>query len=243
MARVVRGVGWTLIVAGAVVLLYVVYLLWFTNFETNRAQNDLAQDWSLTVPGTQDPATPAPDDPEPEPEQIDPGDAYAALWFERDGERIVNDDVLYVVAGVSLDLLRAGPGHYPGSDRPGGAGNLAIAGHRTTYGSPFWSLDELQDGDTIHVMDRQGREWTYAYREQQIVRPQDVWVVGDDPLESGAPTITLTTCHPRGSARERLIAFGELIEDPIESTAGADPFTAPLPGEASGGGTDPDDET
>lgn len=219
MAKVVRAVGWALIVSGAVVLLYVVYLLWFTNFETDRSQQDLAESWALTVPDSD--AELPDDDPEPvEDEAIELGDAYAAIWFERDGEPVVNDEVLYVIEGVSLDVLRAGPGHYPESDRPGGEGNLAIAGHRTTYGSPFWSMDELTDGDMIHVLDREGREWVYAYREQRIVAPTDVWVVGEDPRESGAPTVTLTTCHPRGSARQRLIAWGELVGDPIESTAG-----------------------
>jgi sortase A len=223
VVKVVRGVGWTLIVSGAVVLLYVVYLLWFTNFETDRAQTDLAETFALTVPDRDAQLEPV-DEPEEE-APLELGGAYAALWFERDGERIVNDEVLYVVEGVSLDILRAGPGHYPESDRPGGEGNLAIAGHRTTYGSPFWSMDALEAGDMIHVVDREGREWVYAYREQQIVAPTDVWVVGDDPLESGAPTITLTTCHPRGSARQRLIAWGELVGDPIASTAG-DPIDA-----------------
>ncbi len=218
MARVVRGVGWTLITLGAIVLLYVVYLLWFTGLETQREQRDLADEWNLTVP----------DDPldvdttVPEDEEIDVGDAYAALWFERDGERIVNDDVIFVVEGVDLVTLRRGPGHYPESDRPGGAGNFAIAGHRTTYGSPFWSLDDLERGDTIHVMDRQGREWVYAFVEQRIVQPTDVWVVEDDPLASGEPMITLTTCHPRYSDAQRLIAWGELLNDPLDSTAAPD---------------------
>ena len=218
MARVVRGIGWTLIVLGAIVLLYVVYLLWFTGLETQREQRDLADEWELTVPDNPvDLDTSAPED-----EEIEVGDAYAAMWFERDGERIVNDDVLYVVSGVDLVTLRRGPGHYPESDRPGGAGNFAIAGHRTTYGSPFWSLDELQPGDTIHVVDRRGREWVYAYVEQRIVQPTDVWVVEDDPLGSGAPMITLTTCHPRYSDAQRLIAWGELLDDPLDSTADAD---------------------
>ena len=226
MTKVVRGVGWTLVVAGAVVLLYVVYLLWFTGLETNRAQGELAEtfgledaDGSFPQLDGDDPQALNPDDSLPE-GPVDPGEAYAAIWFERDGERIVNDDILYVVEGVSLDVLRQGPGHYPESERPGGEGNLSIAGHRTTYGSPFWSLNELTDGDTIHVVDREGREWVYAYREQQIVAPNELWVIGEDPLETGEPTITLTTCHPRGSAAQRLIAWGELVGDPIESTAG-----------------------
>lgn len=224
MTRVVRGLGWTLIVAGAVVLLYVVYLLWFTGLTTDREQRDLAEEFTLNVPAepsdTGDGT--APDDEVGEDEPIELGDSYAALWFERDGERIVNDDVLYMVEGVSLDVLRKGPGHYPESDRPGGEGNSAFAGHRTTYGSPFWALDELEQGDTIHVVDRQGREWVYAYVEQRVVQPTELWVIGDDPLETGAPTITLTTCHPRFSAAQRLIAWGELIGDPIESTADGD---------------------
>lgn len=223
-ARLVRGFGWTLVVSGAVVLLYVVYLLWFTGFETQRAQRDLEQGWTLPVPdGAVDDGEQTSEDPEPVEEEAEQepevGAAFAALWFERDGERIINDDVLYVVNGATLELLRSGPGHYPLSDRPGGAGNLAIAGHRTTYGSPFWSVNELVEGDTIHVLDRQGREWTYAYREQRIVAPNDVWVVGEDPLGDGSATITLTTCHPRGSAAQRLIVFGALVDEPIESTA------------------------
>jgi sortase A len=217
VTRAVRAVGWVLVVAGTVVLLYVVYLLWFTNLGTDRAQRELAEAWDRTVPAQ--PAAPDTEDPEDDEVEVELGDAVAAIWFERDGERIVNDEVLYVVSGVTLDLLRLGPGHYPESDVPGGPGNLAIAGHRTTYGAPFWALDELVDGDTIHVVDRQGEEWVYAYREQRIVAPTDVWVVGEDPLETGEPTLTLTTCHPRFSAAQRLIAWGELVGDPREPTA------------------------
>ncbi len=239
VTKVVRGVGWTLVIAGAVVLLYVVYLLWFTGLETDRAQSELAEtfgsvdvDGSSPHPESDELPTLDPDDPQAlDPDEsrsdesvsdgsLEPGEAYAAIWFERDGERIVNDDVLYVVKGVSLDILRQGPGHYPESERPGGEGNVSIAGHRTTYGSPFWALNELTEGDTIHVVDRDGREWVYAYREQQVVAPTELWVIGEDPLGSGEPTITLTTCHPRGSAAQRLIAWGELVGDPIESTAG-----------------------
>jgi sortase A len=227
VTKVIRGFGWVLIVSGAIVLLYVVYLLWFTGLETERAQRDLEQVWTDTITV---PEGPGPVDAPVGPVEV--GEAYAALWFERDGERIVNDNILYVLEGVSLEVLKSGPGHYPESDLPGGAGNFAIAGHRTTYGAPFWSLDELRVGDTIHVVDRQGREWVYAYREQQIVDPTAMWVVGDDPLGTGAPTITLTTCHPRGSARQRLIAWGELIGDPsddVEASQGAEDEMEELP--------------
>lgn len=215
MTRVARGLGWTLITLGMIVLLYVVYLLWFTNLETDREQRTLGQEWTLTVTGE---TVEREDDAAPVDPGVEVGEAYAAMWFERDGEPIVADDVLYVVDDVTVAALKRGPGHYPFTDRPGGAGNFAVAGHRTTYGAPFWSVDELQAGDTIHVVDREGREWVYLFRAQEIVQPQDVWVIADDPLGNGRPTITLTTCHPRFSAAQRLIVWGELVGRPLEST-------------------------
>jgi sortase A len=204
VVRVVRGIGWTSIVAGSVVLLYVVYLMWFTGLETVQQQRELGDGFERLI------AAPPADEAE-EPPPVEVGDAYAAMWFERDGDRVVADDILYVVEGTSVADLKRGPGHYVESAAPGGDGNLAIAGHRTTYGSPFAELQDLEEGDTIHVVDRTGTEWVYAYREQVIVSPRDTWVVGEDPLETGEPTITLTTCHPRFSAAQRLIAFGELV--------------------------------
>jgi sortase A len=221
LARVVRGVGWTLIVMGSVVLLYVVYLLWFTGLETAGEQRELSERFE-TLTSAPLPTADAGDEPgdeavdedgeEDEPEAIEVGDAFAAMWFERDGDRIVSDDVLFVVEGTSVADLKRGPGHYPESAAVGGDGNLGIAGHRSTYGEPFGRLDELTEGDTIHVVDRRGTEWVYEFREQRVVAPTDVWVVEeDDPLDLGAPTITLTTCHPRFSAAQRLIAWGELV--------------------------------
>jgi sortase A len=223
MTGVVRWFGWLLLSSGAVVLLYVAYLLWFTGLETSRAQAELAGNWSVAVLDRSDtPVEGTSSSVEGAPEPVGPielGDLYAALWFERGGIRILHLDPLYVLEGATLSQLRAGPVHYPESDRPGGAGNLAIAGHRSTYGSPFWAIDELIEGDTIHVMDRQGREWVYAYQEQRVVEPTDVWVIGEDPRATGVPTITLTTCHPRGSAQLRLIVWGELVGDPIDPEA------------------------
>jgi sortase A len=221
VTKVVRGIGWTFITSGVVVLLYVVYLLWFTGLETAGQQQQMAERFESRAAAST--AAPAEDDgddgddgtddeDEDDDVEADVGDAYAALWFERDGEQIVNDDVLYVVEGTTVADLKRGPGHYEGSAAPGEDGNLGIAGHRTTYGSPFWSLEQLTEGDTIHVLDLDGTEWVYEYREQLIVQPSETWVVEEpDPIELDAPTITLTTCHPRSSAAQRLIAFGELV--------------------------------
>lgn len=214
--KVARTTGWTLIATGVLILLYVVYLLFFTGLTTSQAQQDLLEQWQLDhgpIETAGLPAGPLTDEAGPEQEDpADPGDAYAVLWFERPGseERPVHDDPLFVVEGVSLDDLRRGPGHYPESAAPGEPGNFAVAGHRTTYGQPFYDLDVLEPGDEIHVVDRQGEEHVYEVLEQRVVAPGDVWVVGDDPLGTGGPMLTLTTCHPRFSAAQRLVVFAEL---------------------------------
>ncbi len=209
MVRVVRGVGWTLIVAGSVVLLYVVYLLWFTGLETSTQQRSLGDGFEAVVAEAQERPEPSVDEDEP---PVEVGEAYAAIWFERDGRNVVTDDVTYVVEGTSVADLKRGPGHYVDSVAPGEDGNFAIAGHRTTYGAPFGEVGELREGDTIHVVDRSGTEWVYAYHETRIVSPSDVWVVEEDPLDGvDGPLITLTTCHPKFSAAQRMIVWGTLI--------------------------------
>ena len=217
MLKVVRFTGWTLITGGVLILLYLVYLLFFTNVTTDRAQQELLEEWSLEVgdPGEALPAEPV-DEPDTDVEQqaVDPGSAYAVMWFDRPGsdEPLVHADPLYVVEGVTLDHLKRGPGHYPDTGPPGTPGNFAISGHRTTYGAPFYNLDDLQAGDRVHVVDRDGKEWVYEVTEQRIVAPTDVWVLESDPLGTGQPTMTITTCHPRFSAAQRLIVFAALVE-------------------------------
>jgi sortase A len=217
LTRALRAFGWTLVAVGAVLLLYVVYQLFYTNLETDRAQAQLRDAWTVPLPA--EVADPGP---------IELGAAYAAIWFERPGsdEPLVREDPLFVVHGVTLDLLRRGPGHYPESAAPGELGNFAVAGHRTTYGAPFYHLDQLRQGDQVHVLDRQGRHWRYDVSETRIVLPGDSWVVGDDPLETGAPMMTLTTCHPRFSAAQRLVVFADLAGE-VGEDGGVTPVEPP----------------
>ncbi|MBW3661850.1 MAG: sortase [Actinobacteria bacterium] len=194
-------------------MLYIVYLLVFTNYRAEQAQDELLEDFELrygdigaALPGEE--VEVAAEDAVIEP--VSAGEAFAALWFERDGERVLHDDTLLVVEGISVPDLRRGPGHYPGTAEPGQPGNVGISGHRTTYGAPFYDLDQLQPGDEVHLVDRAGREWVYDVLEQRVIAPTELWVVGDDPLETGAPMLTLTTCNPRFSSSERLVVFAEL---------------------------------
>jgi sortase A len=128
-----------------------------------------------------------------------PGDPVVRLEIPRLGlEQIV-------VSGVDTSSLRKGPGHYPDMAFPGEAGNAGIAGHRTTYGAPFEDLDKLDPGDEIITTTPAGR-FVYRVRSQTIVAPEDSYVLAD----TGAPVLTLTTCHPRFSTAQRLIVVADL---------------------------------
>lgn len=223
--QALRALGWALIIAGAVVLLYVVYALWLTGIETRRAQQQLGQQWDQQAiargngGGSEARSLDEADDPPAPAEGAEPDggslvdEAVARLEFERPGsdEAPVSDEPLFVVDGVGYDDLAHGPGHYPDSAAPGDDGNFAVAGHRTTYGAPFHSLDDLQEGDEIRVTDRSGREHVYEFVDQEIVSPDAGWVLGDDPLDGDGSLVTLTTCHPRFSAAQRMVVFGELV--------------------------------
>lgn len=217
MTRGLRYGGWTLMAAGAGVLLYVVYTLFFTNLTTNAAQDDLSEDWQLRIQAatgeTGEDEPEEEDAPAEDPAPVDPGSAVAVLEFFRPGadEPPVHAKPLYIVSGVNLADLTRGPGHYPDSALPGEDGNFAIAGHRTTYGAPFYHLDQLVEGDEIHVTGRDGARHIYQFTRSEIVGPNERWVVGPDPLENGKPVLTLTTCHPRFSAAQRLIVFAERV--------------------------------
>lgn len=117
------------------------------------------------------------------------------------------DEVLF--EGVDRETLKSGPGHMDGTPIPGQPGNAVISGHRTTYGSPFFDFDVLEPGDRIEVETSIG-EHIYGIREIIVVEPTDVWVTDDRP----GGWLTLTTCEPKFSARQRLIVFAEMISGP-----------------------------
>lgn len=210
MNRALRGLGWLFISVGTLVLLYLVYSLLYTNRTTDQAQQEIAEDWLESPEDGDGLAGSGDDDKDSKPQ---PGSAVAALEFRRPGsdQPIVRKEPLYVVQGVSLADLTRGPGHYPGTALPGQKGNFAVAGHRTTYGAPFFNLDQLRKGDEVVVTTRDRKKFTYRVHTQEIVSPGDTWVIEPDPLERGKKMLTLTTCNPRFSNAERLIIFAELV--------------------------------
>ncbi|MGF1663403.1 MAG: class E sortase [Kineosporiaceae bacterium] len=218
----VRGVVGTFgelsITLGVLLLLFVAWQLWWTDVEANREQDRLAdrleQDWAAgegTAPAPPaEPAVPGPDEI-PVAAGAAAGEPFGLLRIPRFGDGYARP----IVSGTTGDDLQQGVGHYDGSAWPGAVGNLALAGHRTTYGAPLARIDELRPGDPVVVQTAEGY-YTYRITESRIVLPQQVEVVAPVPGEPGtAPTervITMTSCHPRYSARERYVVHGVLDE-------------------------------
>lgn len=215
--RLTSAFGWLLLSCGVSLLLYLAYALLFTNVAAGEAQRDLRDEWLQRVPPVAAAsASEAPEASASEPSDepaVPSGDGIAMVEFARPGSATapVHEDPLIILDDVTTDDLTRGPGHYPGTAMPGQPGNFAVAGHRTTYGAPFFHLDVLRAGDLVHVTDRRGRRFTYKVAGQRVVEPSDVSVIASDPLGTGRPTLTLTTCNPRFSAAERLIVHAQLV--------------------------------
>lgn len=205
-----RGLGQTLITLGVVVLLFCVYELQFTNVVAARAAE--RQSEQLTATWAEPPPPPRPTTPGAPPPVLTPirGDAFAKLHVPAlKGYEPVN-----VVEGVSVeDLKKSAPGHIPGTAMPGELGNVVLSGHRTTYGAPFNRWADLQPGDEV-VVETRTQWFTYTITGSDIVAPTAIEVTYPVPGDRTAtPTkrlLTMTTCNPMYSARERLIVSAEL---------------------------------
>jgi sortase A len=198
--RVVAGVGRALITIGVLILLFVAYQLWGTGISEARDQHRLKNQFKTLqqAPPTTSPGVTLPPTPE--------GDAVAIIEIPK-----INVNKA-VVQGVGVEDLKKGPGHYPQTPMPGQKGNAAIAGHRTTYGHPFYDLDALKAGDDIYVSTREGK-FQYKVDHSMNVDPHDVAVL--DPTTDNR--LTLTTCTPRFSAAQRLIVVARLIGNATEA--------------------------
>jgi len=242
----VAGIGRTFIAAGVLILLFVAYQLWGTGLSEARAQDRLRADFldALQSTTTSTPArsTTTSTSTSTSPETTETSSTVAAPAVRRTptGEAVAIIRIpkigleKAVVEGTSVEALKKGPGHYPTTPMPGEPGNAAIAGHRTTYGAPFYRLDELSPGDRIEVTTKQG-EFVYRVRETRIVKPSQNEVLA--PTEDNR--LTLTTCNPRFSAAQRMIVIAALTDEPVEPLP---PVTVPPEEPADVGEPEPEPE-
>lgn len=208
-------IGKLLISVGVGFLLFVVWTLYGTGIYTARQQNQLAEEFDrLPAFERQSPeGDPLPPGPPP---GYDPGPGAPVFRMHLP---TIEDKPMMVVEGVDTDELKLGPGHYPscrpGFDPPlctryeesfpGEQGRVIVSGHRTTYGQPFWSLDEMEKDDPIHIETRWG-DFTYRVTRKEIVPADSQAIV----VPSKKYELVLTTCNPKYSASERLVVFAEL---------------------------------
>jgi sortase A len=220
LRRVLSITGKVLIGAGVLLLLFTAYQIWGTALQESQSQTALrntlvgetnnqeiqhalaeasALDRLPTGPPTTAPTTGAPPEGEPIGDLRIPAIGIDQIFVE----------------GTNTNDLRKGPGHYTGTPLPGQTGNAAVAGHRTTYGHPFYNLDSVKTGDPIVVTTLQGI-FVYDTFDSRVVSPNDTSVISDVP----ANWLTLTTCNPRFSASQRLIVHAKLVHSQLFPNSG-----------------------
>ncbi|MFN8018094.1 MAG: class E sortase [Acidimicrobiales bacterium] len=233
LTRVLGGVGRTLITCGTLILLFVAYQLWGTGLQASKSQDQLAKEWqrkldrieatstttTTTAPPTTTTTTPGTTTPTIQVKRSTPRTADLPLPKTGEPIAVIRIPAIHitrtVVESVDLSQLKRGPGHYPETPLPGQAGNVAIAGHRTTYGQPFHNIDKLRNGDQITFETAQGT-FVYEVTGHLVVSPKEVSILEDKKDDR----VTLIACHPKYSASQRYIVVGKLVGKPAPPLTG-----------------------
>ncbi|MGW8599401.1 class E sortase [Streptomyces sp. NPDC055893] len=210
MRLVVRTFSELCITVGALIVLFVVYVLYWTGVQAASASagqiDTLQREWTATPVPTAAPAPGA----VPAAVPYTPGKGIAVMYVPRLGK----DWKWPVLQGTGVGTLKKGLGHYAGTARLGATGNFAVAGHRRTYGDPFKDFPRLRKGDAIVLTD--GTTW-FTYRVDRAPHrtvPTDVGVIDPVPAKSGfdgpGRYLTLTTCEPEWGSSHRLVVWAHL---------------------------------
>ena len=220
-SRILGYAGRALVTAGVLVLLFVVFQLWGTGLHEAQAQDSLTRQFDRMLARSTAPST-STGQPGPTttlPAKVAASKDIAPKIGEPVGRMVIPKLHLdkIVVQGVELVQLDRAPGHFPQTPFPGQAGNAAIAGHRTTYGAPFYNIDKLKPGDKIIITTVQGT-FTYSVQWTKIVMPDAMWVL--KTAKDHPNTLTLSACHPRLNLTRRYIVRAVLQGKPAPRMAG-----------------------
>lgn len=111
--------------------------------------------------------------------------------------------------GRYASTLQKGLWHRPLTSTPDKGGNTVIVGHRFTYRGPaiFYHLDKLKANDKFAVL-WGGKRYDYKVREVKIVEPTAVQIENN----TKDPILTLYTCTPMWTAKQRLVIVSDLIQ-------------------------------
>lgn len=117
-----------------------------------------------------------------------------------------------IVVGEDPSLVHQGAWHRPRSSTPNKGGNTVIVGHRFTYSSPaiFYHLDKIELGETFAIW-WEGREYVYRVTQTKVVDASAIEIEAN----TEKPIVTLYTCTPIWTAKDRLVIVGELLNPEI----------------------------
>ena len=221
--RLVKRVALAFVSTGLLLLSFVAYQLWGTALYEHHAQDQLRQELAGRLPSPTATTAPPPTAPGATTTTAPPAAVVNQVAPTTPDPRVgtpiglltipaIGMNGTAIVEGTDENQLQQGPGHYVGTPLPGQAGNAAIAGHRTTYGAPFYNLNELKVHDPITIQTAQG-SFTYQVATSQVVVPTNTAVLD----ASTTPELTLTTCNPRYSAAQRLVVVATLTAASVTS--------------------------
>ncbi|MFH8564601.1 class E sortase [Streptomyces sp. NPDC017988] len=221
MRVLVRTFSELCITVGALIVLFVVYILFWTGVKADNAMDGqidaLHDQWARGAVSSGAGAEPAGTSPA-KPAPYKDGKPFAVMYIPRFGFTW-NKPVLQ---GTGTDVLKKGLGHYAATAQLGQKGNFSVAGHRRTYGDPFKDFPKLRPGDPVVLTD--GATW-FTYRiDKKPYRtlPGDIGVIDPVPRKSGfdgpGRYLTLTTCEPEWGHSHRLIVWAHLdATQPVEA--------------------------
>ena len=111
---------------------------------------------------------------------------------------------------TSANVLTKGGWMFSNTPTPDQSGNTVIFGHRVRYLPPisntFYKLDQINVGDEFSIA-WQGTVYKYKVTTKKVIEPTDLTVM--EP--SSKPIVTLITCAPLFSTKQRLVVVAERI--------------------------------
>lgn len=212
---VIGVLGEVLITAGVVVMLFLGWYIWLGDVVASNEQQQAGEVVQQELQDRWERGEAISDRPVEAGEPVistpsSVGEVFGALIVPRFGPDWVRSIASGVDIKTVLNSYTVGVGHYIDSQMPGDLGNFAIAGHRRTYGSAFGTIDQLRLGDRIYVETVDGW-YEYSFRGLEYVWPTGVDVLAPVPAVPGLAAtdrvLTMTSCNPRFSTAERIIAY------------------------------------
>lgn len=186
-------------------ILYVFYQLVFTPWQSEIVTQNLAREFKSQVFEAESETAVTSTDAV---KQFRPATVMGLLYIPKLKNDVWGEPIVY---GTGYSELAQGIGYYPSNALPNEDGNFAIAGHRVTYGQPFYYFEKLAAGDEVFVLMEEGW-YSYELLADQKIQESEVWVLGDMHAQLGLSPeeriITLTTCDPRWNSTQRWAWWG-----------------------------------